>query len=149
MLILCLSLIDATRRVIAQNSLSEAEYFQYMPEQPKTSVDIHMYSIGMFSYPYISKGHFQPKICISLLETTKSQSDSGPHCARCHTNTHSAIYCLCTTSVSIQASFPYHLYDHHSSILWSDTVRLCLPNQQFRDLSALIFCVLPVLEMLC
>lgn len=147
-LILCLSLIDAIRRVIAQNSLSEAEYSQYMPKQLKSSVDIHTYSIGMFSYPYIPKGHFHLKIaffCWKQQYPSQIQDLTVLDVIQMH----SIIYCLYISSVSIQASFPYHLYNHLPNILWSDTVRWCLPIQQLRDLSALIFCVLPVLEMMC
>lgn len=88
------------------------------------------------------------KSAFPFLKQPVSQSDSGPHCAR-YTNTHSSIYCLCTSSASIQAFFPYHLCNNLSNNLWSDTVKWCLPIKQFRDLSALIFCVLPVLAMMC
>lgn len=33
---------------------------------------MYLHLVGMFPYPYISKGIFQLQICISLLETAKT-----------------------------------------------------------------------------
>lgn len=95
------------------------------------------------SMPLHLQGHFfNCKAAFLCWKQPMTQPNSLHYCARCYITVHLTVVCA-PSSVSSWTFLTSHLYNYPSSVLGSDIFRWCLPVQQFRNLTVLIFCVLP------
>lgn len=98
------------------------------------------------SMPLHLQGHFfNCKAAFLCWKQPIPQPNSVDYCARCCINVHLTVVCA-PISVSSRASFTCHLYNYPSNVLRSDIFRWCLPVQQFRNITAPVFCVLPCIS---
>lgn len=95
------------------------------------------------SMPLHLQGHFfNCKAAFLCWQQPMPQPNSLYYCARCYITVHLTVVCA-PISVSSWTSFTSHLYNYPFSVLGYDIFRWCLSVQQFRNLTAPIFCVLP------
>lgn len=147
-LVFCLSLIDAIRRVIAQNLSFKLKWSRIFPVFAKATQILCGYTY-VFHWNIFIPLHLQGPFStenLHFLFLNNQYPSQIQDLTVLDIQTHTQVF-IVYPPAQPQFKHPFHIT--YVIIFPTIYVKWCLPIKQFRDLSALIFCLLPVLAMMC